>query len=226
VRLDRDHRLTARERAHLDTVLADATRLLETVSDLHDFSAIDMGLLQVEQTLVDVRDLLQQAVLAFADHPQLTRTPIELVVPESTAPLLTDPSRLREVVTHLIANALDHTGDGWVCVTLQADESDGTPVAILVDDSGVGIAAERQLSLFAPFDRIPSTAAIDQRHPGTGLGLARARALAESIGCTLSLAWSEAGAGASFSLALPLASRAARLAGVYPPRPTTDVDLV
>jgi PAS domain S-box-containing protein len=226
VRLDRDHRLTMRQHAHLDRVLADAMRLLETVSDLDDFSAIDMGLLHVEQQLVDVGSVLRETIAAFADHPQLISTPIELALPATTAPLLTDPKRLREIVTHLIANALTHTRAGWISVTLRVDESDGAPIAIDVDDSGTGIAAERQLSLFQPFerDRHAEPAASDDR--ATGLGLARARALAESIGCALTLDWSEPGAGASFRVALPVPSRAARLAGVYHPRPTIDVDWV
>lgn len=216
VRLDRDRRLTAREHAHLDAVLADALRLLETVADLHDFSAIEMGSLDIEPLVVDVRDVLRETVAAFSDHPRLTYTPIELVIPETAALLLTDPARLRQALTHLIANAINHTGDGWISVTLRMDDAGITPVAIDVEDSGVGIAADRQLLLFSPFELGASCAIEARSDHGTGLGLATTRALCESMGCALSLAWSEPTAGSTFRLLLPAPSRAARLAGAFP----------
>jgi PAS domain S-box-containing protein len=225
VRLDRDRRLTAREHAHLDAVLADALRLLKTISDLHDFSAIEMGALDIEQVVVDVRDVLRDTVAAFSDHPRLTQTPIELVIPATEAPLLTDPTRLRQALTHLIANALNHTADGWISVTLRMDDAGITPVAIDVEDSGTGIARDRQLSLFEPFE-LGASCAIDARSDhGTGLGLATTRALCESMGCALSLAWSEPSAGSTFRLTMPAPSRAARLAGAFP-MPTIRVTLV
>ncbi len=225
VRRDLDRRLTSRERAHLDAVLAESLRLLETVSDLHDFSAIEMGSLDIDLLVVDLRDVLRETVAAFSDHPRRTHPPIELVIPETAAPLLTDPARLRQALTHLIANAIKHTGDGWISVTLRMDDTGSTPLAIDVEDSGTGIAADRQLSLFSPFELAASVAIDARADHRTGLGLATTRALCESMGCTLSLAWSEPEAGSTFRLSLPAPSRAARLAGAFP-MPTNIVSSV
>jgi PAS domain S-box-containing protein len=225
VRCDHDRRLTAREHTHLDAILANALRLLETVSDLHDFSAIEMGTLPVEQQLVDIGAVLHETVAAFDTHPRRAQSPIVLTLPNAAAPLLTDAARLREALTHLVANALTHAGAGEIRVTLHVDAETAAPVAIDVEDSGAGIASDRQLTLFSPFEfgtLSSDAAALSQ---GTGLGLATTRALCESLGCTLTLASSEPGAGSAFRLSLPTPSRAARLAGAFP-MPTNAVSLV
>lgn len=199
-------------------------RLLETVSDLHDFSAIESGDLPVEQSLIEVSALLRETVASFADHPALERISIELALPTDAAPVLTDPVRLRQALTHVIANALAFTLDGWISVSLRVEGEHRTPVAIDIEDSGVGIEPERQTLLFAPFH--PSARKSNagmHGADGTGLGLACARALCEMIGCALTLPFSAPGSGSSFKYTLPVASRSARLAGAFPV-PVADSD--
>ncbi|MDZ7630559.1 MAG: PAS domain-containing sensor histidine kinase [Gemmatimonadaceae bacterium] len=228
VRADRDRRLTARELQHLDEAVAHGNRLLETVSDLHDFSAIETGDIAVAQSLVDVRDVIRETVASFADHPGLVDTPLRLHVPEAVAPMLTDPVRLRQALTHLIGNALAFTPVGHVTVSLVVDGERQAPVAIDVQDTGDGIDAERHRRLFSPFE--PSTPHPNtgrRRSAGTGLGLALARGICEMIGCTLSLVQSEVGVGSTFRIGLPVPSRAAQLAAEFPAptnvQPTGDV---
>jgi PAS domain S-box-containing protein len=192
VRHDRDRRLTARERAHLDDAIAQSMRLLETVSDLHEFSAIETGELVVEQVLVDVRDVVRDTVAAFASHPTLDEFPIELDLPDVAAPLLTDPQRLRQALTYLVSDAIARTGDGWISITLGMGEDGLTPRSIDLHDSGTGFDADRLPRLFSP------------------------RALCEAIGGSLDLVYSEPGTGSTFQVGLPMASRAARLAGAFP----------
>jgi PAS domain S-box-containing protein len=214
VRHDRDRRLTARERAHLDETIAQATRLLETVSDIHEFSAIETGELEVEQVLVDVCDVVRDTVAAFAGHPALDALPIELDLPDAAAPLLTDPQRLRQALTYLLGEAIARTSSGWISISLRMSDDGATPLSIDLHDSGAGIDADQQPRLFAPFDAAGRTA------PGsTGLGFACARALCEAIGGSLDLVYSEPDAGSTFQVGLPSASRAARLAGAFPVAP-------
>ena len=199
-------------------------RLLETVSDLHDFSAIESGDLPVEQSLFDVGDLLRETVASFEDHPALERLSIELDMPGNAAPLLTDPVRLRQALTQVIANALAFTRDGWIRVSLRVDGERRTPVAIDIEDSGIGIEPERQSLLFAPFDTaVRGTNASIRCQTGTGMGLACARAICEMIGCALTLPYSAPGAGSTFRITLPVPSRSALLAGAFP-APVTSPD--
>ncbi len=216
VRADRDQRLTARERSHLDDAIAHGMRLLETVSDLHDFSAIESGDLVVDQSLTDVRAVIGETVASFGDHPSLSTTSIVVDLPELAGPLLTDPVRLRQALTHLLGNALAYSRHGQVKVSLIVDGDERRPIAIDVKDAGPGIDPDRQPRIFLPFEPDFSQARPTvRRSAGTGLGLALARAMCEMIGCSLTLAKSEPGAGSTFRIGLPVPSRAARLAGEF-----------
>ena len=213
---DREQRLTARELEQLGDMIQRATQLLGTVSDLHDYLRIDAGEMSVHQALVDARELIRETVSAFAERSARSRTAITVRLPEAAAPILTDPQRLRQALSHLVANALDVSGDGCVTVTLHVDDARGQPVAIDVQDSSAGITESLQDSVFYPF-RIPTypTPSAVRATGTTGLGLSVARAICEMLGCSLSLAQSSGIAGATFRITLPLVSRAAALAAQY-----------
>ena len=216
VHADRERRLTARELEQLGDMIQRATQLLGTVSDLHDYLRIEAGEMPVRQELVDARALIRETVSAFAERAARLRTAITVSLPETAAAILTDPQRLRQALSHLIANALDVSGDGCVAVTLQVDDARGQPVAIDVQDSSAGIAESLQDSVFYPF-RIPThpTTSTARATGNTGLGLSVARAICEMVGCSLSLAQSSGIPGSTFRITLPLVSQAAALAAQY-----------
>ncbi|MBC7840944.1 MAG: PAS domain S-box protein [Gemmatimonadaceae bacterium] len=217
VRSNRDRRLTARELEQLDEMIARSTHLLGTVSDLQDYTRIDAGEMPVRQALVDARDLIRESVEAFSEHPQHRHLTVELALPDDAAPILVDPLRLRQALSHLIANALAFTESGQVTIGLLVTGDCHQPVAIDVSDTGHGIADEAQDSVFAPFAPSARTASSSIAvGRGTGLGLALARAMCEMVGCTLTLLRSEAGTGSTFRITLPAPSRAARLAAEFP----------
>jgi PAS domain S-box-containing protein len=121
VRADREYRLTARERDQLTELISGGTTLLGTISDLHDYTQIEAGEMAVMQTLTDVRDVVRTTVDSFCDHPLRTRGAIALTLPDAAAPVLTDPSRLRQALSHLVASALSQSIDGLVTVTMRVD---------------------------------------------------------------------------------------------------------
>ena len=216
MRANRDHRLTARELEQLDEMIARSTHLLRTVSDLHDYTRVEAGEIPVHQVLVDARDVIRESVAAFADHPQHERTQLVVMLPDIAAPILVDPLRLRQALSHLIANALAFTESGRVTIALVEGEHHH-PVSIDVHDTGVGIDNSAQATVFAPF--APSAHAASSSilaGRGTGLGLALARAMCDMVGCTLLLACSEPGTGSTFRISLPASSRAAQLAAEFP----------
>ncbi len=217
VRANRDHRLTARELEQLDEMIARSTHLLGSVSDLHDYTRVEAGEMPVHQMLVDARHVIRESVAAFADHPQHERTQIAVTLPDAAAPILVDPLRLRQVLSHLIANALAFTDSGRVTIALVVEGEHHHPVSIDVHDTGVGIDNSAQATVFAPFAssaHAASSSILAGR--GTGLGLALARAMCDMVGCTLMLACSEPGAGSTFRISLPSPSRAAQLAAEFP----------
>lgn len=216
VRADRERRLTARELEQLGDLLAVATQLLGTVADLHDFLRIESGEIAVQQMPVDVRALIRVSAAAFGDHAARTRTPIELELPDIAGVILTDPTRLRQALSHLIANALSASGDAGVTVTLHVDSERLQPVAIDVRDSGVGIADARASTVFEPFEvPIHPTTSTVRQTATSSLGMSVARALCEMVGCSLGLAPTSPEGGATFRINLPSISRAAALAAEF-----------
>jgi CheY-like chemotaxis protein/HPt (histidine-containing phosphotransfer) domain-containing protein len=118
-------------------------------------------------------------------------------VPET---ILTDPSRLRQLLINLIGNAIKFTKVGGVKVLATvAPDSLEPRVQIEVHDTGIGIPAERIDTIFSPFEQADSS--ITRRFGGTGLGLAISRHIAEGLGGKLAVA-SELGRGSVFRVTL------------------------
>lgn len=215
VRADREHRLTARDLGQLAELITSGTALLGTISDLHDYTQIEAGEMAVAQTLTDVREVMRASVDAFCDHPLRTRGAIALMLPDTAAPVLTDPSRLRQALSHLVASALSQSIDGLVSITMRVD-ADQRPLAIDVQHGGVPTDGARSESVFTPFEPTEHRASPSIRAgAGSGLGLALARAMCEMIGCSLSVARVESEHGATFRIGLPVPSRAAQLAAEF-----------
>lgn len=213
IRADRDQRQTLRERELLDQVSGRAARMLFTISDLQDYTRIENGELAITPRPVDLGLVIRHTVASFGTHPTLPRTPItvELAPDAAQVHVLTDAGRLRHALTHLIANALDFTVSGTIVVRLLAGDR-GVPLAIEVEDTGIGIPRSRHDRLFAPFEAAAAPTIVERRTAGTGLGLALARSLCEMIGCTLTLVRSAEGIGTTFRITLPVRSRSAELA--------------
>jgi signal transduction histidine kinase len=113
-----------------------------------------------------------------------------------------DPDRLRQVLLHLLDNAVKYTAaDTTVTIRTDIDESAETAV-ILVHDEGPGIPAEKAEEAFAPYRRL-YTRTPSQDPGGTGLGLAIARSLTELMGGTVTID-ADAGNGATLRVRLPL----------------------
>lgn len=217
VHADRDRRLTARERDLAWEMITAATRMLGTVSDLHDLTCIENGEMPVHQALADARCVILDSVAAFADHPAIARMPIVADLPEVAAPILTDPLRLRQALSLVIANVLSSSADGRVTVSLRLAGEDQRPVAIDVHDSRAASDESSDKAVFDPFAS-PVTRATSsiQQNRGTGLGLALARSTCEMLGGSLTLASDGSQAGSTFRISLPTSSRAAFLAGTSP----------
>ncbi len=223
VRLDRDRRLTARDLAHLDSAVDHGQRLLETVSDLHDFSAIESGEVRVHQSLVDVRALIHETIVAFADHPGIVDTPLRVHLPADAAPLLTDRLRLRQALTQLVAHALAVTREGPITASLAVDGDRHSSIAIEVEYTDSTAAALQPTRVFAAFQQVMPRVETG-REVGTGVGLALTRAICEMIGCTLSLEEDASCSTKRFRIGLPVPSRAAQLAGACPVQFGTPAD--
>jgi signal transduction histidine kinase len=190
----------AREQAMLESIRANGERLLDLVEDLFDVAASSP---EQPPTLVPVNVVAaaRSAVNASLGAAAAKGLDLELVVkvPEQAVVPL-DAARLLRILRKIVGNAVKFTLDGSVTVTVEGDADTGRPTAILVRDTGVGVPAALQASIFDPF--VQADIGTRRAYEGAGLGLSVARTLAESMGCQLRLE-SETGTGSQFVLLFP-----------------------
>ncbi len=200
--------LDREQRNYTEVGKRSAESLLIILNDILDFSKIEARKLEIEQVPMNPREIAEQvcALLAKSAHGK----GLELFclagndVPRS---VLGDPTRLRQILTNLLGNALKftHQGEVGVLITLEGLGNGVANLRFAVTDTGIGIAAEQLERLFEPFEQVDGSTT--RRYGGTGLGLAICKSLSDLMGGTIS-ARSTPGEGSVFELqiALPVAS--------------------
>jgi PAS domain S-box-containing protein len=146
--------LDPEQRSLSETIRGSAESLLGVINDILDFSKIEAGKLTIEQIEFDLRKVVEDALEGMASLAQ--NKGLELVggvEPGTTTQLLGDPSRVRQVLTNLIGNALKFTTAGEVALKVRAESATDSAVVIRceVRDTGRGIAPAVQAQLFQPF---------------------------------------------------------------------------
>ncbi|MFN7952301.1 MAG: response regulator [bacterium] len=196
--------LSATQRRFAQTVYRSSEALLTVINDILDFSKCEAGKLELEQVQCELRALVEDAVELLAERAHRKGLELLLSVADDLPEVVwADASRLRQVVTNIIGNAIKFTQRGEVVVRLSVaaiDERDAT-VLLSVTDSGIGIAPEVQAHLFRAFTQADSS--MSRLYGGTGLGLAITKQLVDLMGGTITVA-SELGKGARFDIRLPL----------------------
>lgn len=179
--------------------------LLEIVNDVLDLAKIEAGDMALEALMFRPDELLAelQAVYEPQALAQLVSLQVQ-VAPEALIWLLGDSTRLRQMLTNLIGNALKFTRAGSVKVQVGLVErsEDRVWLRASVRDTGIGIAPEAQARLFQPFAQ--ADASTTRRFGGTGLGLSIVRRLAQLMGGDVGLN-SEVGQGSEFWIKVPMA---------------------
>jgi PAS domain S-box-containing protein len=174
-----------------------ALNLNSRIDELLDLARGEVGMLNLKPEHVDIRDLLRTTVASMTPLASKRGQSLILSMPASLPPVRADASRLQQVVTNLISNALKYTPVGGT-IKLKARPKDDNLV-IEIRDTGPGIAKEDQKSLFEPYHQngIRSLS-------GLGMGLALCKILVELHEGRI---WvrSRAGKGSTFGFSLPLA---------------------
>jgi two-component system sensor histidine kinase BarA len=187
----------------VNTLSKSAHGLLALVNDLLDWSRIEAGGLQLNESPFDLEDCVDDVVAMLA--PLAYDKDLELVhilyhdVPRQ---LLGDAQRIKQVLTNLLSNAIKFTDRGEVVLRVMKDREEPRQLNLLlrVSDTGVGLAAEQQRQLFQPYRQVGSKSGSG----GSGLGLVITRRLAELMGGGVTVE-SAPGQGATFSASLVLA---------------------
>jgi len=199
-----DTPLNAGQREYVETIRGSGDALLTIINDILDFSKIDAGRLELDPQPFDLRACVEEtidlvAAAAQAKHLHLT-SDIDAAVP---AVLVTDMTRLRQVLVNLLSNAVKFTAAGEISVhvtLLETDLGDGSfIVGFAVQDTGIGIPQDRLDRLFQAFSQVD--ASTTRRYGGTGLGLVISRRLVELLGGTIHVD-SQPGQGSRFTFTI------------------------
>lgn len=197
--LNGDEPLLPQQQSHLQRVLSNGNHLHRLLNDLLDLSRIEAGELTIESMecapyamFHDILSSLQSRAISKEIKLILK---IGTGIPEK---ILTDPTRLRQILTNLIGNAIKFTAEGSVSLIVDTFIASNV-MRIQVQDTGPGIAPAAQKDVFEPFKQADDTVA--RRFGGTGLGLPISRKLARALGGEIEVA-SEPGFGSTFSVTI------------------------
>jgi signal transduction histidine kinase/ActR/RegA family two-component response regulator len=183
----------------IQTVRRNSTHLLSLVNDVLDVSKIEAGKMTIELGSCSIPDLFDEVVGLLTPRAESEGTTIHVEVDRSVPDqIVTDPTRLRQLVTNLVGNAIKFTRDGEVTVCARIDEGN---IRIDVCDTGLGMTPEQQLVVFDKFAQ--ADAGIHRSFGGSGLGLTISRDIARALGGDLTLE-SELGIGSCFTCVLPV----------------------
>ena len=181
-----DTKLDTEQREYLGLVKTSSSALLTIINDILDFSKIESGKLEIEQVEFDLHVLLASTVKLLAIRSAQKGLALIVDLGEDVpGMLLGDPGRLRQVLTNLIGNAIKFTEQGEITVhvSLAVSNTDKVRLTFAVRDQGIGIAADKQASIFDAFTQADTSTT--RKYGGTGLGLAISSQLVAAMGGSL-----------------------------------------
>ena len=177
------------------------SQLVRLIDDLMDVSRITRGLLTLRKERVDLRSVIESAVETA--QPQLTTAGVHLTLNLPQTPLLidADATRIAQVVLNLLTNAAKFTASGGHVSMTARPQNDR--VALIVKDTGVGIAAEDQEKVFGMFVQLNRD--MRRSQTGLGIGLTLVKQMTEMHGGSVAVWSAGPGEGSEFTITLPLA---------------------
>jgi signal transduction histidine kinase/CheY-like chemotaxis protein len=173
--------------------------LLGLINDVLDLSKIEAGRMEFVRDRCTLESLIKEVVPVA--EPLVAKRGNRLVVQaeDSSGELVTDVTKVRQVLLNLLSNAAKFTESGTITLTARSLQ-DGQAVALAVQDTGIGLTEEQIGRLFQEFAQ--AEASTSRKYGGTGLGLALSRKLAQALGGDVTVE-STLGVGSTFTLTLP-----------------------
>jgi two-component system sensor histidine kinase ResE len=196
----------ARER-YLQAAHRQTLRMSRLVRDLLDLAAIEAGRTDWEQHAVDIRDVLGRVEVNLRPALEEKQLVINAEIPDNLPPLLANESRLEQVLTNLVENAVRFSPPRSK-IRITAKEQPDNKITVTVQDQGPGIPPADLPHIWERFYRVEKSRT--RESGGTGLGLAIVKQIVEAQGGVVGAA-SEPGTGSTFWFTLPAADTAANL---------------
>ncbi|MEU1710177.1 HAMP domain-containing protein [Streptomyces sp. NPDC005706] len=204
--------LTPKQVEYAGIIHSAGSDLLQLINDILDLSKVEAGKMDVSPERVPLRQLIEYVEATF--RPMTSQKSLDFTVstaPGAPADLLTDDSRLRQILRNLLSNAVKFTEQGSVELRIEPAPDDEVPagvvrggaiVAFRVKDTGIGIPEQQRETIFGAFQQADGTTS--RKYGGTGLGLSITREIAHLLGGAVTVT-STPGKGSTFTLFLPVA---------------------
>ena len=171
--------LKEKQRHYVKLAQASGESLLHLINDILDFSKIEAGKLQLEEIEFDLEKMLAEIADTFALKAEEKQLEFVYLIDQNVPHFIrSDPSRIRQIITNLVSNALKFTESGEV--VLKVKETGMNKLHFEIIDTGIGIPEEKIDKLFSKFVQVD--ASTTRKFGGTGLGLAISKQLSEMMG--------------------------------------------
>ncbi len=198
---NKDERLNKKDIGFLERVLSNGKHLLALINEVLDLAKVEAGRMELIIEEVDLAHLCVETVQQLEGQAKAKEGNIALIadVPDEVDLVETDSAKLKQVIINLVGNALKFTHEGSVTVRLEVGADGRTPVAIAVQDTGIGIPEDRLDAIFEAFQQ--AEAGTSRKYGGTGLGLALSRSICLLMGYDL-IVESEVDEGSTFKIVM------------------------
>ena len=173
--------LNQRQAEYAQSILESSGQLLSLINDILDLATIEAGYMEIDREPVDIHALMSGVMTFARERARAQGLRLDFECPSDIGAVPGDERRLKQAIFNLVSNALKFTPHGGTVTLAARRESDR--VALVVSDTGVGVAEQDQQRIFEKFERGSSQA----RQSGAGLGLALVKSLIELHGGTVEL---------------------------------------
>lgn len=190
--------MTASDRESLRRIRANAMSLTTLVEGVLELGRAEAGVAATKLEPVDLRQIVQGIATDFRARWDSADVQLIVDMPNEVAPLETDSGLLQQILLNLMSNAVKFTELGYVRIGARTDPTH-KPVQLYVEDTGIGIAADRVNAIMLPFEQADGS--IHARYGGAGLGLAITHDLCRRLGYQLQVD-TEQGVGSRFTVLL------------------------
>jgi signal transduction histidine kinase/CheY-like chemotaxis protein/CHASE2 domain-containing sensor protein len=194
--------LNYEQKDFVSTIQVSADHLLKIINEILDFSKLESGEMQLESIAFNLNKLIEQVVEILANSAHRKGLNLSYWIDPATPMMVEgDPTRLNQILTNLIGNAIKFTDKGGVSIDVQPGSEEPAHIKIAITDTGIGISAANQNKLFQSFSQ--ADASTTRKYGGTGLGLAICQRLLELMDGEIGLD-SSVNQGSTFWFKLPL----------------------
>ncbi|MDD1752024.1 MAG: response regulator, partial [Methanotrichaceae archaeon] len=210
-----DEDLTPDQKDFVETIRTGGEALLSIINDILDFSKLEQEKTDLEYQPFNLQSTIEEAIDLVAAKAAEKKLNLAYIVDKITPnTIIGDPTRLRQILTILLDNAVKFTEKGEILLSVSSDHSDSQyELHFSIKDTGIGINPTKMGRLFESFSQLDDS--ISTKYGGTGLGLAISKKLVDLMGGKIR-AESDIGKGSTFHFTI--------LANAVPSKPTSAIE--